>query len=177
MAKRVGDEFDGVITGVARYGFFVRLDRMGVEGMVRMSTIDDDYYALEEKQYRIVGKRTGRIFRLGDHIRVGVLKVDKLAAEMDLYIVDPPAKRSKKAPTEKASTKRTSTKKKASTKKTAATKKKVSTRKLCTSSDSISPDGLKALIRSAKFFNCRTFPGQSYRTNISSAESARSSPD
>jgi ribonuclease R len=87
MAQHVGDEFSGVISGVMPYGFFVRLDNIGVEGLVRMSTMDDDYYQHEEKRYRIVGRRTGRTFQLGDKIKVGVLKVDKVASEMDLFVL------------------------------------------------------------------------------------------
>ncbi len=90
MAQHVGDEFGGVISGVMPYGFFVRLDNMGVEGLVRMSTMDDDYYQHEEKRYRIVGRRTGRTFQLGDKIKVGVLKVDKVASEMDLFVLKTP---------------------------------------------------------------------------------------
>jgi ribonuclease R len=86
MARHVGDEFEGVISGVTAYGFYVRLDNMGVEGLVRMSTIDDDYYRFDEKQYRIIGRSSGRSFRLGDKIRVGVLKVDKVSNEIDLFI-------------------------------------------------------------------------------------------
>ncbi|MFQ5584444.1 MAG: ribonuclease R, partial [Calditrichia bacterium] len=62
MAKHVGDEFNGIISGVTTYGFFVRLDKIGVEGMVRMSSIDDDYYFYDEKRYRIVGRRSKRKF-------------------------------------------------------------------------------------------------------------------
>ncbi len=85
MARHVGDEFEGAISGVKGFGFFVRLDN-GVEGLVRMSSIDDDYYRFDEKQYRIIGRRSGRCFRLGDKIKVGVLKVDKVSSEIDLYI-------------------------------------------------------------------------------------------
>jgi len=87
MTRHVGDEFDGIISGVTTYGFYVRLDNMGVEGLVRMSAIDDDYYRLDEKQYRIIGRGKGRSFRLGDKVRVGVLKVDKVTSEIDLYLV------------------------------------------------------------------------------------------
>jgi ribonuclease R len=88
MAHHLGDEYDGVISGVTAYGFFVRLSKMGVEGMVRISAIDDDYYLYEEKQYRIVGRRRHRVFRLGDDIRVGVLKVDTTRNEIDLFVAD-----------------------------------------------------------------------------------------
>lgn len=101
MAERVGDEYYGVITGVMSYGFFVRLDDMGVEGMVRMSTIDDDYYIFDESHYRIVGRRNGKIYQLGDKVKVGVLKVDTMSAEMDLFVVMPEQQKSKKIKTAK----------------------------------------------------------------------------
>ncbi|MFH1374556.1 MAG: ribonuclease R [bacterium] len=96
MARHLGDEFDGVISGVASYGFFVRLDNMGAEGLVRMSTIDDDYYRFDEKQHRMVGRASRRCFRLGDKIRVGVLKVDKINSGIDLFVVPPKGRRSGK---------------------------------------------------------------------------------
>ena len=94
MARHVGDEFDGVISGVTAYGFFVKLDNMGVEGLVRVSTIDDDYYRFDEKQYRITGRRTGRSFRLGDRVRVGILRVDTTANEIDLFVARTQPRRS-----------------------------------------------------------------------------------
>ena len=95
MAKHIGDEFDGVISGVTTYGFYVRLNKFGAEGMVRMSSIDDDYYTFDEKRYMIIGRRNNKIYRLGDKIKVGVMKVDKLSGEMDLFIVKPVKARKK----------------------------------------------------------------------------------
>lgn len=89
MSNRLGDEFDGIISGVTNYGFYVRLLKLGVEGMIRVSAIDDDYYHFDEKQYRLVGRRSGRAYRLGDKIVVRVAKVDKLAAEIDFEIAHP----------------------------------------------------------------------------------------
>ncbi len=88
MANRLGDEFNGVISGVMPYGFFVRLESVGVEGLVRMSSIDDDYYNYDERHYRITGRRHGRSFRLGDQVRVGVLKVDTVRNEVDLFLAE-----------------------------------------------------------------------------------------
>ncbi|UCG60752.1 MAG: ribonuclease R [Candidatus Zixiibacteriota bacterium] len=92
MGRHLGDHFPGVISGVMPHGFFVRLDNMGVEGMVRMSSIDDDYYRFDAKRYRMVGSRTGRVFQLGGKVKVGILRVDTVANEMDLYLVSPPRK-------------------------------------------------------------------------------------
>ncbi|HUV31638.1 MAG TPA: ribonuclease R [Acidobacteriota bacterium] len=92
MARHLGEEYAGVISGTTPYGFFVRLDDMGAEGMVRMSLIDDDYYQYDEKQYRIIGRRTGRSFRLGDAVRVRVVKVDTERSEIDLEVARPESK-------------------------------------------------------------------------------------
>ncbi|MEA3296682.1 MAG: ribonuclease R [candidate division Zixibacteria bacterium] len=90
MVRHVGDEYSGVISGVASFGFFVRLDGLGVEGVVRMSTIDDDYYRYEEKAYRIIGSRRRRVYRMGDSVRVGVLKVDTVRSEIDFHLIEKP---------------------------------------------------------------------------------------
>jgi ribonuclease R len=86
MANRLGEEYNGVISGVTAYGFFVRLENMGVEGLVRMSAIDDDYYLYDEKNYCIIGRRKNRKFRLGDAVRVGVQSVNTVRAEIDLFL-------------------------------------------------------------------------------------------
>jgi ribonuclease R len=96
MAHHLGDQYDGVITGVLAHGFFVRLDGMGVEGMVRVSSIDDDYYRFDEKNFCLVGNRTRKIYRLGDAVKVGVMKVDTLRNEIDLHLVDQSKPRKKK---------------------------------------------------------------------------------
>jgi ribonuclease R len=88
MAKHVGDQFTGVISGTMGYGFFVRLDNMGVEGFVRLSAIDDDYYHYDEQQYRIIGHHTGRSFRMGDPVKVAVSNVNQERKEIDLFLVD-----------------------------------------------------------------------------------------
>lgn len=96
MANHVGREYDGIIAGILNFGFFVRLANLGVEGMVRLSTLDDDYYQYDEKRFRLVGKRTNRIFRLGDPVRVGVMKVDTVKNQIDLYLVEPAGSRAPK---------------------------------------------------------------------------------
>jgi len=95
MAQHVGDEFLGIISGVMGFGFFVRLDDLGAEGLVRVSTIDDDYYNYDEQRYSLIGRRKGKIFRLGDRVRVGVLKVDKTRNEIELFLVDSPESKTK----------------------------------------------------------------------------------
>ncbi len=87
MAGQIGSEYDGVISGVLNFGFFVRIIGPECEGLVRASTLDDDYYRYDEEHYRLVGSRTHNVFRLGDKVRVGVMKVDVLSREIDLSLV------------------------------------------------------------------------------------------
>jgi ribonuclease R len=86
MARQVGTEYDGIISGVVNFGFFVRLVGPECEGLVRASAIDDDYYYYDEAGWRLVGRRKGKVYRLGDKIRVGVMKVDVEAREVDLFL-------------------------------------------------------------------------------------------
>jgi ribonuclease R len=75
MERHLGDEFMGTISGVAAFGFFVLLDDYFVEGLVHVSSMEDDYYVFFEEQYALIGERTARQFRLGDRVRVVVAKL------------------------------------------------------------------------------------------------------
>jgi ribonuclease R len=87
MADRVGDEFDGVITGVKEYGFYVELDEFFIEGLVHISALVDDVYEYQERKHRLIGKRTRREFRLGDRVRVSVNRVDQARHLIDFSVV------------------------------------------------------------------------------------------
>ncbi len=87
MADRVGDEFDGVITGVKEYGFYVELDEFFIEGLVHISALVDDVYEFQERKHRLIGKRTRREFRLGDRVRVSVTRVDQARHLIDFSVV------------------------------------------------------------------------------------------
>ena len=76
MLSRLGEEFDGIITGVATFGFFVELAEFFVEGMVPVAMLRDDYYQYVEKEHLLAGTRTGVRFRIGDPVRVRVARVD-----------------------------------------------------------------------------------------------------
>ncbi|MFP5264972.1 MAG: ribonuclease R [Blastocatellia bacterium] len=86
MAGRVGDEFDGVITSVKDYGFYVELNEFFVEGLVHVSTLADDFYEYQERKHRLVGERTGRKYRLGDEVRVVVVRVDRTRHLIDFSV-------------------------------------------------------------------------------------------
>ncbi|HXU35699.1 MAG TPA: ribonuclease R, partial [Blastocatellia bacterium] len=85
MADRVGDEFDGIITGVKDYGFYVELNEFFIEGLVHISTLGD-VYEYQERKHRLVSERTRRVFRLGDEVRVLVNRVDRVRHLIDFSI-------------------------------------------------------------------------------------------
>jgi ribonuclease R len=88
MADKVGDEFEGYVTGVAAFGLFVELIEHYVEGMVHVSTMADDYYRLVESAHMLRGENTQRVYRLGDKVRVQVIRVNMDDRRIDLGLTD-----------------------------------------------------------------------------------------
>jgi ribonuclease R len=88
MADKVGDEFEGYITGVTAFGLFIELIEHFVEGMVHVSTMADDYYRFVERAHILRGENTGRVFRLGDRVSVQVIKVDMERRQIDLGLTE-----------------------------------------------------------------------------------------
>lgn len=86
MEQHVGDVFDGTISGVTSFGLFVLLDRYFVEGLVHVSSLEDDYYALMEDRFALVGRHTGRSLRLGDRVRVQVSSVNLEERKIDFVL-------------------------------------------------------------------------------------------
>jgi ribonuclease R len=84
MADKVGDEFDGYITGVSAFGLYIELIEHFVEGMVHVSTMADDYYRFEERAHVLRGEANGRVYRLGDRVTVQVIRVDMERRQIDL---------------------------------------------------------------------------------------------
>ena len=76
MKERVGEEYEGVISHITSYGFFVELLDVFVEGIVLLSGLYDDYYAFQEDKFRLVGRRTRKVYRIGDHVKVRVSMAD-----------------------------------------------------------------------------------------------------
>ncbi|MFO7153850.1 MAG: ribonuclease R [Caldicoprobacter oshimai] len=87
MLDKIGMEFDGIISGVTSYGIYVELGNT-VEGLVHISTMDDDYYVYDEKHYCLIGQRTNKIYRLGDAVRVRVVGVDMASRNIDFVLVE-----------------------------------------------------------------------------------------
>jgi ribonuclease R len=83
LRDRIGDVFDGTISGVAGFGVFVVVDDPFVEGLVRIGALSDDYYEFDEPTCRLVGRRSGRVFALGDSVRVEVQSVSVVRRKVD----------------------------------------------------------------------------------------------
>jgi ribonuclease R len=88
MADKVGDEFDGYVTGVAAFGLFVQLTEHYVEGLVHVSSMADDYYRYLEKSHSLKGENTGKVYQLGQRVRVQVVRVDMDRRQIDLGLVE-----------------------------------------------------------------------------------------
>jgi ribonuclease R len=88
MADKVGDEFEGYVTGVAAFGLFIELVEHFVEGMVHVSTMADDYYRFVESAHLLRGENTQKVYRLGDKVRVQVVRVNMEARQIDLGLVE-----------------------------------------------------------------------------------------
>ncbi|HKQ29965.1 MAG TPA: ribonuclease R, partial [Burkholderiales bacterium] len=89
MQQHVGDEFDGIITGVTQFGIFVELSEVYVDGLVHITALGNDYFQFEPKSHRLIGERTRQIFRLGDKLRVRVMRVDLDEAKIDFELANP----------------------------------------------------------------------------------------
>lgn len=85
MAQFVGEKFDGIINGVTAFGIFVELDN-GVEGLVRVSSMEEDYYQYVEEQYALIGERTKKVYRLGDAVRVILVRVSTEERNIDFVL-------------------------------------------------------------------------------------------
>ncbi len=88
MKDKVGEVFQGIVSGVMNFGFFVRLEKSLADGLVRYSSLDDDYYHFDEKNYQAVGRKNKKKFRLGDKVMVRVVRVDTTANQIDFGLVE-----------------------------------------------------------------------------------------
>ena len=93
LQDRVGDAFDGVVTGTAKFGAFVELSAVLAEGLLHVRELGDDHYDYDPDRLALVGRHTGRRFRPGTRVRVVVLKADVDTLQVDLGLEDGPGRR------------------------------------------------------------------------------------
>jgi len=96
MAQHIGEEFDGMIVSVTKFGLFVELTDMFIEGLVPISTLDDDRYFFHEDTRQIIGQRSKRTFSLGDRMRVIVDRIDPVEKKINFAVVQERASRAER---------------------------------------------------------------------------------
>ncbi len=89
MRDKIGEEFEGVITGVTSFGVFVQLQDVFVEGLVHVTSLENDYYELDAPRHRLVGARSKKIYQLAAPLRVRVMNVDMEQRRIDFEPVEP----------------------------------------------------------------------------------------
>lgn len=87
MEQHIGEEFEGIISSVTSFGLFVKLPNT-IEGMIHVSYLTDDYYNFHDKQYMMIGERTGKTFRIGDEVKIRVAAVDLTNKTIDFELVE-----------------------------------------------------------------------------------------
>jgi ribonuclease R len=136
MLDKVGEEYNGTISSVTSFGLFVELDEVFVEGLVHVTSLENDYYHFDPAHHRLIGERQRQMFRLGDRVRIKLARVDLEERKMDFMLLESltgetfsgelPERGGKKKTGKKGTRKKTAGKKAASkktaTKKTAAKK-------------------------------------------------------
>ncbi len=88
LAARVGASFAGRINGVTRFGLFITLEESGADGLVPIGSLPGDYYHHEEAQHRLIGRRSGRIYRLGDPVTVRLAEANPVTGGLIMKIIE-----------------------------------------------------------------------------------------
>ncbi len=96
MVDKLGEVYAGIISGIVSFGIFVEIIDFLVDGLVHVKDLTSDYYIFDEPNYRLIGKTTGRIYRLGDQVTVKVVRVIPKKRIIDFQLVEDPAKKAKK---------------------------------------------------------------------------------
>ena len=86
MSYHIGEEFEGMISSVTQFGFFVELENT-IDGLVHMNELKDDYYHYDEKNLMLVGEMTGKTYKLSDKVKVRVISCDKKEGTIDFELV------------------------------------------------------------------------------------------
>lgn len=87
MSKRIGQEYEGIISGITNYGMYVELPNT-VEGMIHVTSLKDDYYFYDEERYEMIGENTRRVYKLGEKIKIVVTGADKIQRTIDFEPVE-----------------------------------------------------------------------------------------
>lgn len=111
MKKYEGEEFEGIISNITSFGMFVELENT-VEGLVRMSSMEDDYYVFNEKNYSLIGEKSRKVYRIGDVVRVMLVRADIASRKIEFAVVDNEDLKEKESETEEQTAQETKRKRK-----------------------------------------------------------------
>jgi ribonuclease R len=87
MQDRIGEEFDGLISGVSKWGLFVEIKENKIEGLVRMADLNDDYYQHDEEHFQIIGYNKKTVYKLGDSIKIKIKSTDIVKKQLNFELV------------------------------------------------------------------------------------------
>jgi len=90
MSDKIGEEFDAIVTGVTDFGLFAQVKGMQIDGLIHVSALGSDYFSRDKSGYRLVGQRSGRVYRLGDHLRVRLINVVIDERKIDFELAQTP---------------------------------------------------------------------------------------
>lgn len=88
MQDRIGDEYDGTVSAVTSFGIFVAIDDIFIEGLVHVSELGQDYFHYDQAKHMMLGERTGKKYRLGDRVRIKVMRADIETSKIDFSLIE-----------------------------------------------------------------------------------------
>uniref|UniRef100_UPI0025CD90DA S1 RNA-binding domain-containing protein n=1 Tax=Thiobacillus sp. TaxID=924 RepID=UPI0025CD90DA len=88
MRDRIGDEYNGTVSAVTSFGMFVAIDDIFIEGLVHVSELGQDYFHYDQAKHMMLGERTGKRYRLGDRVRIKVMRADIETSKIDFSLVE-----------------------------------------------------------------------------------------
>jgi len=88
MQDKVGEEFEGTISGVTSFGLFVTLDGLNIDGLVHITELGRDYFHFDAGRHALIGERGGRVFQLAGRVRVRVARVDMEQTKIDFTLAE-----------------------------------------------------------------------------------------
>ena len=86
MEKRIGEEYEGIVSSVTSFGIFVELEST-VEGLIRFEDLGDEYFIYDEDRKRLIGERTNKTYKIGDRVTIRVKNASKLLRQIDFELV------------------------------------------------------------------------------------------
>ena len=90
MQDKIGEAYDGTVAGVTGFGLFVELDGVFIEGLLHVTELGNDYFTFEKSKHAMVGERTHLSYRIGDRLKVKVVRVDMDTSKIDLSLINGP---------------------------------------------------------------------------------------